>query len=221
MAVAPGLLRDGLRVATADLPAHGGSHRRTVVSLASAVDDVVATAQALEAERLVVVGHSMGGMLLAAAERRLLREVHLAGAVYVDAPLSTEPSDEPVAALAERFAARAASRTPAALRAARPHRSAAVVEAEARAALDVQPLALAQLIADAAGRSLQPSFRCPSLLVLAERDSQVEPADLEPARAAGAQVEVVAGAGHGVYDDQPDAFHAVVTTWLDRVLRQT
>lgn len=218
VAVAPGLLRDGVRVAVADLPGHGRSARWSRTTLASAVDDLVATARVLGAGRLVVVGHSMGGTLLAAAEPRLLDETSLAGAVYVDAAFSTDPIDEPASALAERIAARVAGRTPAALRAARPHRPAAVVEAEARAALDVQPLAVAQLIADAAGRSLVPSFGCPSLLVLAELDSQVSPEEVELARARGARVQVVAGAGHGVHDDRPDAFLALLAAWLDLVL---
>lgn len=220
-AVAPrllALLPAGMRVVSADLPGHGKAMRRAVTTLGSAVDDVVATARSVEARRLVVVGHSMGGTLLAAAERRLITEVALVGAVYVDAPFSTEPRDEPVSALAERVAAAVAQRTGTALREARPELPAEVVAAEARAAADVDPLAVAQLIADAAGRSLLPSFGCASLLLLAgSDDSQVPESDVELACEHGARVQVVTGAGHGVYADQPEAFAAAVAAFVASV----
>jgi pimeloyl-ACP methyl ester carboxylesterase len=72
------------RVVTVDLGGHGESGRdRTRWSITGLADDVIATVDALALDRVILVGHSMGGTVSLEAARRLGRRV--LGVVLVDA----------------------------------------------------------------------------------------------------------------------------------------
>jgi len=61
------------------------------------------------------------------------------------------------------------------------------------------------------------AIECPTLVVTGDLDPAAPPADAADLAAAigpNARLEVVAGAGHGVYRDQPDAFNDLVRTFL-------
>jgi len=61
------------------------------------------------------------------------------------------------------------------------------------------------------------AIRCPTLVVTGDVDPAAPPgdaADLVAAIGANARLDVVAGAGHGVYRDQPDAFNELVRSFL-------
>jgi pimeloyl-ACP methyl ester carboxylesterase len=60
-------------------------------------------------------------------------------------------------------------------------------------------------------------IECPTLVVTGELDPAAPPADAADLVAAigrNAQLCVIAGAGHGVYRDQPAVFNEVVRTFL-------
>jgi pimeloyl-ACP methyl ester carboxylesterase len=89
----PGLAADH-RVVTLDLAGHGRSGRsRTDWTIASLGEDVKAVVDAVDLRRLILVGHSMGGMVALEAARRLGDRV--AGIVLVDILLDVEEHTPP------------------------------------------------------------------------------------------------------------------------------
>lgn len=85
--VAP-LLADGRQVAALDLSGHGKSDHRDRYSRDLWVEEVLAVARALQAESgtpAILVGHSMGGMVVLAAAMRT--DSDLAGVVVIDSPI--------------------------------------------------------------------------------------------------------------------------------------
>ncbi|MBK7078279.1 MAG: alpha/beta hydrolase [Myxococcales bacterium] len=66
-------LADAYTIAAVDLGGHGASAARAQPSLAGYADDVVAAAAGTEAERVVLIGHSMGGAYVVAAAERVPR----------------------------------------------------------------------------------------------------------------------------------------------------
>lgn len=93
-------------VVTLDLPGHGDSGRgRKHWSLAGLGNDVVAVADALHLQRVILVGHSMGGPVALEAARRLRGRV--LGVVAVDTLQSAEPdwSAQQFARMSAAFAA--------------------------------------------------------------------------------------------------------------------
>ena len=99
----PALAARGVQALTMDLPGHG---RRTaeadVASLTTYAESVAAVLDKIDAERVVMVGHSMGGTTasLATALRpnRVSQIVYLSGQVLADgqAPLDTVPPERAV-----------------------------------------------------------------------------------------------------------------------------
>ena len=69
--------RDALQaeytIAALDLAGHGASGHRAQPTIAGYADDIVAAAAAIEAERLVLIGHSMSGAYVVVAAERLPR----------------------------------------------------------------------------------------------------------------------------------------------------
>lgn len=69
--------RDALQaeytIAAVELAGHGGSGRRAQPTIAGYADDVVAATASIEAERLVLVGHSMAGAYVVVAAERVPR----------------------------------------------------------------------------------------------------------------------------------------------------
>lgn len=70
-------LADAYTIAAVDLAGHGRSAARAQPSLSGYADDVVAAAAGVEAERLVLIGHSMAGAYVVAAAERVPRAARL------------------------------------------------------------------------------------------------------------------------------------------------
>jgi pimeloyl-ACP methyl ester carboxylesterase len=66
-------LADDYTIAAVELGGHGASGSRARPSITAYADDIVAAAERVEAERLVLVGHSMGGAYVVVAAERLPR----------------------------------------------------------------------------------------------------------------------------------------------------
>jgi pimeloyl-ACP methyl ester carboxylesterase len=82
------------RVVTLDLAGHGESGRqRTQWTMAAFGQDVEAVAAALGAAQLVLVGHSMGGLVVLEAARRMRERVR--GIVLIDILLDVEERTPP------------------------------------------------------------------------------------------------------------------------------
>jgi len=84
----------GRQVVTLDLAGHGRSGRtRKRYTMQSFGQDVKAVADALKLDRMVLVGHSMGGQVILEAARLL--EDRVVGLVPVDTLLDVEQRDDP------------------------------------------------------------------------------------------------------------------------------
>jgi pimeloyl-ACP methyl ester carboxylesterase len=101
---------DRYRVVTMDLPGHGESGKdREKWTLAAYGEDVQTVADALHAENIVLVGHSMGGYVMLEAARQLKSRV--VGMIAIDTLQDAEHPDDPkemeafVAALRKDFPA--------------------------------------------------------------------------------------------------------------------
>jgi len=82
------------RVVAIDLPGHGSSGRtREKWSLSSSSVDVITVVESLDLERIVLIGHSMGGLVCLKAAQRLPERV--IGVIGVDTIGDVESEDQP------------------------------------------------------------------------------------------------------------------------------
>ncbi|WP_019926108.1 alpha/beta fold hydrolase [Nocardia sp. BMG111209] len=198
-ALGPVLARRGYRVLAPDLPGHGRSPRGDY-TLRSMGDALVA---AIPAQPELAVGHSLGGLVLAAGVER----IRPARAVYVDPPWGVPPGAEVGEFLraqqgwtVEELAAFHFRWQPEAVR----------EKYAALARWDPESLVTA---ADFPGhRPVPPPV--PSLVVAADEQPMIHPALAEHLRADGYEVRVAPGTGHVVHNDSLDTFLATAEGWL-------
>ena len=85
---------DKYRVVAIDLPGHGSSSRtRKEWSLSSFADDVIALVESLNLKRVVLIGHSMGGLVWLEVAQRLPKRI--IGVIGVDTISDVENEDQP------------------------------------------------------------------------------------------------------------------------------
>lgn len=197
------MVERGYRVVMPDLRGHGVSPRGEYTPQAWA-DDLV---ESLPAGVDLAIGHSLGGMSLSLAVGRL----HPARAVYVD------PAWKMTAAQHERYRRDFREQLgwdASQLRAA--HLRWAEEDIVARVASMArfdQPCIDGLL--PGGGHDHMPTDRStPSLVMLADPSDVVPPSDAELLRAAGFDVEYVAGSGHSIFRDDLEGFLACLDDWL-------
>jgi lipase len=220
------------RVIGVDALGHGHSPRFTPGQLAAAdpVEEMYAAAEATVAhivtERggaVVLVGHSMGGGLAAAMASR---RPDLVTAAVLEEPAWRDPQwrVQPADVVAERLAdCRAFVEQPLVKLAEARRDNPAWPEAEfepwarAKTEVDLDFLALGVASLAESWDALVAAITVPTLAVTGDGSVLVDESIRRRAEAIGnpnLRVEVVAGAGHCVRRDRPDAFHAVVDPWL-------
>jgi pimeloyl-ACP methyl ester carboxylesterase len=204
--VGPALAARGYRVIGVDLPGHGGSPPAPGITAEAAAELVLAS---VPPAPVLAMGHSMGGIMLAAVVDRLRPR----RAVYVEAPFVV-PAFANRLLLTATFRTMKRGRTVENLRRDQPRWSERdrEVEAEAARAWDV-PTAVA-LCLDAAGRDLTPDPAVPSLLVLADPSEYVPPADADRLHALGFEVRTVPDAGHSVWFGRFEPFMTALDGWV-------
>jgi pimeloyl-ACP methyl ester carboxylesterase len=203
--VGPALAQRGYRVIAVDLPGHGLSPRSDRATMSSVVDSLLATVPDVPA---LAVGHSMGGVVLAAAAARL----RPGRTVYVDTTFNGTPTVD-AQQLTARLTGAARVRGLEELRRDRPWWSEEdrVVEVRANEAFDVATAV--SLVVDAAGRDFTPAADRPRLMVRAEPSDTVSPDFAAQLAATGFEVRSVEGAGHTVWFGFLKEFMATLDGW--------
>ena len=206
--MAPEFVSRGYRVIALDLPGHGLSPRHSSLTIPDVAASVVETVSLLvNAPLAVAMGHSFGGVVLAAAIADLAPE----RAIYVDAPTSARGGWDRDAVHAE-YASDRAGRTFAELRERRPLYSKRDCEVESLAAERFDP-ATAAGIASAAGGAWTPTSTPPSLMVRPAPSDYVSDEDARMLAARGVVVRDVPGATHSVWYGDFERFMAAIDDW--------
>lgn len=203
--VGPSLAALGYRVIALDLPGHGLSGANTSATVPVCADDVVESVDALAGHAPeLAIGHSFGGMVLAAAASRL----RPTRAIYVDAPFTMAGDADPAAARSE-LATQKLARTYDFLRRDRPPWSERDCEVESVAAeqFDVDT---AVAVSAAPGGDWTPSAPPASLMVRAYPSRYVSDEAADRLRAGGVTVRDVPGAAHSVWYSHFDEFMALL-----------
>lgn len=207
-AVADALVTRGYRVIAVDLTGHGNSPRARVYSPQRWANDVVETVRPLLPGGLdLLMGHSLGGLVAGL----VMPELHPDRVIYVD-PAFFFPGGI-VGAAVKLGVAIAPRPRRASIARMNPKWSAVDVD------IEVESLGLwdrRTLRGLARTRTMTPPHRrlAPSLVMRAEKSYLVPDAVADRLRAAGYDVETIAGAGHTVHRDQPDRFLAILDHWL-------
>jgi pimeloyl-ACP methyl ester carboxylesterase len=156
----------------------------------------------------LAIGHSLGGLVLAAAVDR----IKPARAVYEDPPWGTPPGLEVKAFLVAQQNWNVEK-----LAAFHPRWSADAVREKHRALGRWDPATM-DIVRDYPGpRSVPPAV--PSLVVVGDVQPMIDDALASQLRSEGYLVRVVAGAGHNVHNDDPGEFQNVLDGWLSKPVR--
>ena len=197
------LVETGYRVLALDLPGHGLSARDRSLTVERAADSVVETVKELVADvSLVAIGHSFGGMVLAAAAPRLQPRL----AVYVDSPFASRGGHD-FEEVAEEYEQDRRLRTVAQLSESRPHYGPHDREVEATAAERFDPFTAAA-VASARGGKWEPSAG--AIVVRADPSHYVSDEDASTLRGRGLSVRSIPGAAHSVWYSHFDEFIAAL-----------
>ncbi|MDR7275903.1 alpha/beta fold hydrolase [Catenuloplanes atrovinosus] len=207
--VGPALAEKGYRVIAPDLPGHGRSPAPDGgLTLGDAAELLLRT---VPAEPELAIGHSLGGVVLAAAVERL----RPARAVYVDPPQRLDDGGHGLESAIAYLEKRRASRTPETLRRDRPSWPERDALNEVEAALRWDTTSTATLLASAVGRDLAPVAVVPSLLIRADPSEYVpDDAAVDRLTRAGLTVRTMAGAGHTVWYGRLPDFLSALDGWI-------
>ncbi|HWV49838.1 MAG TPA: alpha/beta fold hydrolase [Microbacterium sp.] len=198
--VAEELAARGRRVLAIDLPGHGLSPRDPTSTVASAADAVVDTLVALApGRRLIAMGHSYGGTVLAAAATRLLID----SAVYVDTACAFAGGADRDELIAQYASDRRSRRDASWLRETRPFYSEKDAVVEARAADRFDPVTAASI---SSGADVEHIPAPGSILVRADPSRFVTDEDAHRLAARGVEVRTIPGAAHTVWFSHFDEF---------------
>lgn len=218
-------LSDRYRVIAPDTRGHGGSDvPQGPYSISQYCDDLIALLDALQLEKVALVGFSQGCMTAQLALTR--HPARFSAAVLACAPCRDHPTGrqnmEMRIAAMERDGPQAAAEialtsifSPSFLKA-----NPQAAEAFLASRLQVDPVGLISAMRAAYGFDVTaglPGVVTPALVIAGEQDSLAPPAAVAEVAAAirGAEFHVVEGAGHMVPIEAPEAFDGLVEPFLD------
>lgn len=221
---------EGARYIAPDLPGFGESDRLAVPRLDHWADGVVALLDALEVERAIIGGLSMGGYLALACWRRHPERIHglvladsRAGADTVEAQvrrveLQALARTEGAGAVAERMAPGMTGRT---TRASRPEVTATLDTMMRRATPDALVDALRVLMDRPDATPTLGTITVPTLILCGDEDVLTPVAESQVMQAAipGSRLEVLRGAGHVSNVEAPSAFNRLLSAFVTATIR--
>jgi pimeloyl-ACP methyl ester carboxylesterase len=210
------------RVVTVDLAGHGESGLgRDAWTIAAFGADVAAVVDALDLDRVVLIGHSMGGDVIMEAARRLPGRV--AALVWVDVyrrlgtPITPEQLEEFMAPLRADFQ----EATRSFVRGMFPPASDQSLVEQVAADMSAAPRAVAVEAVEAArlyDREVTVALQELRLPIVAINPED-EPTDVESMKSYGVDVEFMSGVGHFPMMENTDGFNALLRDVIAELLR--
>jgi pimeloyl-ACP methyl ester carboxylesterase len=210
------------QVVTVDLAGHGASGRnRKAWTIASFGGDVAAVVEKLGLKRVVLVGHSMGGDVVAEAARRLPGRVE--GLVWVDAykQLGTFRTPEQVQAMVSSFRADFAKTTRVFVRLMFARGADPALVERVAADMAAAPPAIALPAMEAAiryDREMPDALRALALPVVAINPDR-PPTDAVSLARHGVALELMSGVGHFPMLEAPERFNELLAKTIERLPR--
>jgi pimeloyl-ACP methyl ester carboxylesterase len=217
-----GPFSDRFRVVTLDLAGHGESGlERDAWTIASYGVDVAAVVEHLDLDRVILVGHSMGGDVVVTAARLLSGKV--AGLVWVDTygRLGTARTSEDVTDFLAPFRVNFVDSTYAFVRRAlfSPTADPALAEQVARdMAAAPSHVALPSLESSITNDRVVPAVLDKLDLPVVSLNPESSLPDVESLERYGVEVILVPDVGHFMMMDNPDAFNAILMEVVEGML---
>ena len=218
----------GYQAVAWDMPGYGHSATIDPYTMDALADECLELIDVLAARRLVLVGHSMGGMVAQEVAARAPERVAALVLAATTAAFGKPDGAWQRAFIAERTARLAAGMTMAELAKllvadmVAPNADASAI-AEASAVMAAVPPSIycAALVALMGfdRRAALADVRIPTLLIAGEHDKNAPPALMQKMaeRIAGSQFVGLEGCGHLMNFEKPDAFNAAVLGFLNRI----
>ena len=210
------------RVVGVDLAGHGDSGAgRERWTMAAFGGDVAAVVDALGLERPILIGHSMGGDVIAEAARRLKRPV--AGLIWVDTykRLGSARTPEQIAQIVEPFRTRFAETTRAFVRGMfLPGTDAGLVDLVAGDMASAPPEVAVGALASALAydREMPAALKELKLPVIAI-NPETPATDLPSMSAHGVEVMLMSDVGHFPMMESPERFNRILKTAIEKIAR--
>ena len=210
------------RVVTVDLAGHGESGtNRQAWTIAAFGADVAAVVEKLGLERVILVGHSMGGDVIVEAARRLRGRV--AGLVWVDVyrKLDAPPTTERIEAFVAPFRADFTGRTRAFVRGMFPATADKQLIEWIAADMSSAPkeIALAAMVSTFNnGREIPAALaelKLPTIAINADQP----PTDFESLKRHGVEVVLMPGVGHFLMMEDPEGFNRILGAVMEKLTR--
>jgi pimeloyl-ACP methyl ester carboxylesterase len=205
------------RVITWDVRGHGRSDypdEQDQYSVALAVGDMAAILDAVEVDRAVLLGHSLGGYLSLELQRTHPDRVTALILVGTGPGYRRDDAREGWNKLAERFAVALEDKGLAGLP------ESAEVRADVHRSADGLVRAARGILRQHDDRVLAslPAITVPVLVVVGERDKPfLASSEYMAAKIPGASLAIIPGAGHAPMITHRDEFHARLRTFIDRL----
>jgi pimeloyl-ACP methyl ester carboxylesterase len=210
------------RVVAVDLAGHGESGLgRETQTMGAFGGDVAAVVEQLGLERIILIGHSMGGDVIVEAARRLPGRV--AGLVWVDAykQLGTPRTPEQLQAFMAPLRANFVEATRAFVRGMFPPSSDRSLVERVAADMSAAPPAVALGAAESAmsfDREIPRALQKLNLPVVAINPDYA-PTDIASLERYGVEVVIMSGVGHFLMMEDPKRFNRHLRTVIDKLVR--
>lgn len=219
---------DHYQVVALDLPGHGASGRRPGGGILDLGSDVARLVEALGLEKVVLVGHSMGGPVSLAAARQLaIRNLggRLAGIICLDSLHNAEMEPPPgmVEQMSAAFEADFEAAMEAFVRSAfGPAADIATMEWVVEKARGADPATAIELLQDFPSLNLEELFRGAGVAIrcinAAPGEASGTPTEVETNRRyADFDAELVEGVGHFLQLESPEQINPRIRQWVERL----